>query len=97
MVQQRQGDGTWAAQYRFDLTPRAYADFLPRCHYHQTSPASHFTQGRTCSLATPAGRLTLRDRRLIETLHGERHERELGSEKEAERLLRQRFGFVLAP
>jgi N-hydroxyarylamine O-acetyltransferase len=58
---QRHGDAQWEPQYRFTLQPHDLADFAERCHYQQTSPDSHFTQNRICSLATPTGRITLSD------------------------------------
>lgn len=96
VVERREPDGAWVAQYRFDLTPHGYADYVPMCLFHQTSPESHFTQGRICSLATEDGRVTLHDRRLIETVRTERRERELESDDEVARVLRDRFGIVLA-
>jgi len=42
----RDAGGDWTPQYRFTLQPRALADFAERCRFHQTSPESHFTQGR---------------------------------------------------
>ena len=65
------------------------------CHYHQTSPRSHFTQRRLCSLATPDGRVTLSGMRLITTQSGERQERELADEREYDQALRQLFGIEL--
>ncbi len=62
-------------QYIFSLQPRAFpADFEPMCVYQQTAPESHFTQHRICSLATPAGRITLSDRRYLVTEHGQKRE-----------------------
>lgn len=77
---QQGANDSWRAQYRFDLTPYTYDDFSKMCHYHQTSPQSHFTQRCVCSRATPEGRITLRDRRLIRTQRGERQEEELADE-----------------
>src|SRR5262249_58987997 len=87
----------WEAQYRFTLQPRSMADFVDRCHYQQTSPDSHFTQRRICSLALPEGRITLSDLRLITTLHGARDERDLASEDEYKDLLAELFGVTLSP
>ena len=56
---QREADADWKAQYRFTLQPYAYQDYAEMCHYHQTSPESHFTRARLCSRATEAGRVTL--------------------------------------
>src|SRR5688572_12177774 len=46
LLWQRNYDGQWEKQYRFTLQPRQFAEFEPTCHYHQTSPDSHFTQRR---------------------------------------------------
>jgi N-hydroxyarylamine O-acetyltransferase len=61
------------------------------CRYHQTSPESSFTRRRVCTLATPRGRLTLSDLRLIVTEGAVRHESQL-SEVEWRRTLEERFG-----
>src|SRR4051812_18200007 len=55
----REEGGAWKPQYRFGLESHVYADYAGRCHFHQTSSQSHFTQNRVCSLATPDGRVTL--------------------------------------
>ena len=65
------------------------------CHFHQTSPESHFTQRTVCSLVTPEGRVTLSGMKLITTRGGERQERILGSEEERMALLRDLFGVVV--
>ena len=65
------------------------------CRYHQTSPESSFTRRRVCTRATPDGRITLSDRRLITTRAGERQERELADEDEVRAVLREWFGVEL--
>jgi N-hydroxyarylamine O-acetyltransferase len=65
------------------------------CHYHQTSPESHFTQNRICSQATPEGRITLSGMKLIVTRNGHREESELTSEDEREEALQKYFGIEL--
>ena len=92
---QQGGETGWESQYRFTTQPHVMADFADRCHFQQTSPDSHFTQQRVCSLALPDGRITLRDRRLITTLHGSRTERDLASEDEYRDVLEARFGITL--
>jgi N-hydroxyarylamine O-acetyltransferase len=92
VLMRRDENGVWAPQYRFGLESYVYEDFVPRCLYHQTSPSSHFKQRRICSLATPEGRVTLSDRKLIITKGQERHERELSGEQEVADVLRQSFG-----
>jgi arylamine N-acetyltransferase len=65
-------------------------------NYQQTSPESHFTQKRVCSLATRSGRITLSDQRLITTIDGERTERLL-TDEEYQTVLAEQFGIVLSP
>ena len=92
---QRDEAGGWPAQYCFTLQPRQLTNFAEMCRYQQTSPQSHFTQKRICSLATPEGRVTLSDSRLIITGHGQRQERELTNQAEYEAALREYFGIDL--
>lgn len=87
--------GDWHDEYLFSLQPRTLADFAPGCEYHQTSPNSHFTRQRVCSLATPQGRITLSDRRLIITENGQRTERDLHSEAEFQQHLGEYFGILV--
>jgi N-hydroxyarylamine O-acetyltransferase len=94
-VWERDYGGTWARQYRFDLQPRQLSDFAEMCVWQQTSPESSFTQRRVCSRATPEGRLTLSDMRLITTVNGQRSERLLDTEAECQMVLRDRFGIEL--
>jgi len=91
----RDGQGTWMGQYRFGQQAYTYADFAARCHYHQTAADSHFKQGRICTRATPDGRITLSERRLIVTTAGDRQERELVTETEYVEALRELFGIAL--
>jgi N-hydroxyarylamine O-acetyltransferase len=88
-------DGVWEPQYRFTLQPRRHAEFAGMCQYHQSSPQSSFTQRRVCTRATPEGRITLNDMRLIVTTTGERQERLLADEQEYRSVLRDRFGIDL--
>jgi N-hydroxyarylamine O-acetyltransferase len=94
-LMQRLGETDWESQYRFSLQPHVMADFADRCHFQQTSPDSHFTRKRVCSLALPDGRITLSDLRLITTVHGARDERDLASEDEYREVLAERFGITL--
>jgi N-hydroxyarylamine O-acetyltransferase len=94
-MSQRDSDGVWSNQYRFTPTPHQYADYAAMCHYHQTSPESHFTQRRVCSRATPEGRITLSGMRLITTQNGERQEQELADEMAYTQALLTHFGIVL--
>jgi len=86
----------WKPQYRFTLQPHVYNDYAQMCHYHQTSPQSHFTQKRICSLPTDSGRITISDMLWIETSRVTgRLERSLESPEEYATVLRERFGIVM--
>ena len=94
ILERREADA-WKPQYRFTLQPYELSDFGEMCHYHQTSPESPFTQRRTCSIATPEGRITVTGLRLITTVGGERDERELAGAGEYVAALREHFGVTL--
>lgn len=90
----RDAGGDWTPQYRFTLEPHTLPEFAERCRFHQTSPESHFTQGRICTLATPEGRVTLSGTRLIITTPDGRTETDLAGEAEYSAALRERFGVI---
>jgi len=79
-------------EYLFSLEPHTLADYAAMCRYHQTSPQSSFTQKRVCTLATPGGRITLRDDRLIVTENGAKREEPITDWNDA---LRAHFGVKL--
>ena len=85
----------WKPQYSFSLQSRRLEEFTGMCHYHQTSPDSSFTQNRICSRATPEGRITLSEMKLIVTKNGQREERSLVSEAERSAVLEGQFGIRL--
>ncbi len=91
----RKRGGDWRDEYTFSLTPRRLSDFSGACTYHQSSPESSFTRRRVCSRATPEGRVTLSDRRLIITRNGTRDERELPDDAAFRAALREHFGILL--
>ena len=67
------------------VVKRSYCKVLKALRYNNSN-------GGVCSLATAAGRVTLSERRLIETANGERTERELPDEAAGRAVLRDRFG-----
>ncbi|HZQ67476.1 MAG TPA: arylamine N-acetyltransferase [Terriglobales bacterium] len=85
----------WKTEYAFTMLPRRLEDFSQMCHYHQTSPDSHFTQNKVCTLATADGRTTLTPDKLIITSNGNREERKVETEEEWVNTLKSRFGVVL--
>jgi N-hydroxyarylamine O-acetyltransferase len=94
-VEKAESDGIWKRQFCFTLKPRSLGDFAAMCHYHQTSPESHFTRNRICTKATPAGRVTLTDRKLVFTRNGIKEEKLLESEGEWLTALREHFEITL--
>jgi N-hydroxyarylamine O-acetyltransferase len=85
----------WKPDYSFMLLPRRLEDFAEMCHYHQTSPKSHFTQKRLCSLARENGRITLSDMRLMIRTGEVEEGRVLASDDEWRATLKRLFGVVL--
>ncbi|HEX9840862.1 MAG TPA: arylamine N-acetyltransferase, partial [Anaerolineales bacterium] len=93
---QKNYDGSWERQYFFDLQPHNFpVDYEAACLYHQTSPESSFTRGSIISRATPDGRVSLEDGRLILTRNGLRESRPIASKDEYRALLNEYFGIVL--
>ena len=95
ILRRRDGAGDWSVQYRFTLTPYELTDFAGACHYHQSSPDSHFTRNRVCSRLTPTGRISLTNDRLIVTESGRRHETTIAHEAAFSEALQQHYGIVL--
>ncbi len=92
----REGDGIPTTLYRFTEVARGLSDFAAMCHFHQTSPDSHFTRNRVCSKALPDGRLTISGMRLIATRNGVREETPLKDAGELRDVLREDFGIEFA-
>jgi N-hydroxyarylamine O-acetyltransferase len=85
----------WALQYLFSFDPHPMDDYEGMCSFHQTSPQSPFTRKRLCTVATPIGRLTLTEKRLIETTQTSREETILTGDAHWEEVLLDRFGVNL--
>jgi N-hydroxyarylamine O-acetyltransferase len=94
-LQTLEAGGSWKREYSFELRPRQLEDFMELCDYHQTSPESHFTQKRLCTLATTYGRVTLSEMKFIVTRNGIREEAVVESEAEWKAILREQFGVRL--
>ena len=93
---QKNYDGSWERHYFFDLIPRDFpADYETACLYHQTSPRSSFTHSSIISRATPNGRVSLEDGRLILTKNGQRIARPVENKAEYEIVLKEHFNVEL--
>ena len=95
VLMQREGNEEWKPQYRFSFKPHEYSDYAEMCHFHQTSPQSHFTKARVCTRTTSEGRITLNELRFITTVNGERNERMLDDETAYQSILREQFGIEM--
>ncbi len=84
-------EGTYLPEYLFSTTPRGLSDFSEMCLFHQTSPESHFTKQKVCSIATRTGRITLTGNRLILTERGTRTEFSISNGQEFDRALALHF------
>jgi N-hydroxyarylamine O-acetyltransferase len=93
---QKNYDGSWERQYFFDLNSHKFPDdYQAACLYHQTSLESSFTRSSIISRATPDGRVSLEDGRLILTRNGHRSVSPIAHSEEYQALLKEYFGFVL--
>lgn len=95
-LQRRSWDGEWHDRYRFTLIPHDWDEFTPMCHYHQTAPESGFTQRRTCTIATPTGRVTVGEAHLVVTTGTTRQETTFTDEATRIRALREYCGIDLS-
>lgn len=86
-----ESQSSWKSQYKFRMRPHKLSDFAARNRYQQTSPNSHFTQGRIISKLTPTGRVSLTDNKLVITIGKRRIERPVKNRAEFNRLLTKHF------
>lgn len=91
VVKKKNADGDFIAEYVFSEKERQLDQFLPMCHYHQTSKESHFTQKLICSLPTNEGRITLTGNRFKITTYDNVSEKQLATESELQQVLREYF------
>ena len=82
---------TWQSEYIFKNIERNLYEFTEMCNFHQTSPESHFTRGKVCSILTENGRKTLTDNKFIARINGEKTEIKVESEEDFNRILMREF------
>jgi N-hydroxyarylamine O-acetyltransferase len=90
-VVKKGGDGIWQSEYIFKAINRDLQEFAGMCEFHQTSPESHFTRGKVCSIMTNGGRKTLTDRKFIETKNDVKTETDIDSTEQFNRILESEF------
>ncbi len=96
VLMRKNDQGAWQDQYRFTLEPRAFHEYEAMCHYQQSSPNSSFTQKTVCSRATPSGRVTISNQRLILTENGHKSESPIENEAMLSQLLKEHFQIDLS-
>ncbi len=87
----RKESGIWISEYVFTTLKRDLTEFSKMCRFHQTSPESHFTQNKVCSLMTLGGRKTLTNSKFVETDAMAKTDKIINSEKEFNRILEREF------
>jgi len=87
-------DESWRSEYIFKPLGRDLSEFADACVYQQTSPESHFTKNKICSLMTADGRKSLTDTKFIETRNGEKLETEVRSDEEFDQILEREFQII---
>lgn len=89
-------DGSeYETQYRFTTTPRSIEDYRLGCEYHQTSPASTFTQKVVATRALEDGRVTVARDRLIVRRGKSRSETPILDQRAFEEALERHCGILL--
>ncbi len=81
--------------YAFRDLPHTLSEYRDMCTFHQSSPESHFTRSWICSRATPDGRITIANMRLVATRETGREETQLTSEEELRGCLNGLLGVKL--
>jgi len=94
-IVQKQIPSGWKNEYLFSMIPRNISEFSEKCYYHQTSPDSHFTQKKLCSIPTPTGRITLTDKSLKITNNESVEEIEIKNDEQFYQLLKEYFDIEL--
>lgn len=84
-------DKKWIPLYDFTKNIRKIEEYNAMCTYHQSSPESTFTKRKICSAATPGGRITLTETKLIITEGKDKREISLGGEEEFNKYLKEYF------
>lgn len=84
-------------EYIFTDVPRQLAEYAGMCHYHQTSPDSHFTAKRLISRPTENGRITITGDQLKISEKDAVKEFTIKDESEFANLLWQYFKVKLMP
>jgi len=85
----------YSDEYIFTLKERTWNEFEAMNKYHQTSPDSHFTKKKVCTIAKENGRLTMTNDKLIFTEGDKKETVEIKDENEFNEKLFEYFGIKI--
>jgi len=85
----------WIPEYIFSLQSRELKEYKEMCNYHQTSPDSHFTWKRMCTLPTETGRITVTGNTFKITEENNHTEQHIENEPELKKILTDYFNISL--
>jgi N-hydroxyarylamine O-acetyltransferase len=85
----------WVTEYRFTTRSYELRTFTSMCEYHQTSPASTFTQKKMCTIATRDGRITLTQDFVTITRDGKQQKLPVSFDQQFHEELQSYFGIQL--
>lgn len=92
LLQKQQQGGSFQPVYLFSTEERELQQFEEMCLYHQTSPRSHFTRGKICTIATAEGRKTLSGGKFVQSSREGRVSETFIDEDRFPDLLEEEFG-----
>ena len=91
----KKGEKQWSPEYIFSKQHRTFDEFSEMCLYHQTSPESHFTEKRICTLPIANGRITISKNTLKTTQQGNFTEEAFEDDKAYKEALKQYFKIAI--
>ncbi len=94
LVSKKDNDN-WFQEYIFSLQARELNEYEEMCTYHQTSPDSHFTWKRICSLPTDKGRITVTGNTIKITLQENHTEKHIENEIEFNKYLKKYYNISI--
>ncbi len=78
-------------QYVFSFEEQPLENFKPECDRKQTQPDSHFMINLICTMATPTGRISIINDKLIIRVNGKKETRLIVDEADRLAILRDKF------
>ncbi len=82
-------------KYIFNLKEQSPENFKLACYDKQHQPDSHFVKNKICTKATPEGRITIFNDKLIITKNGKKSELFISDEKHLLKIIKEEFGIQM--